>query len=72
MPQPVASCADPEREGQGVQSPSEKSQSYRVPEQYWLRSPENRKGNATKLAFNVGPISAQPVKRNLDGVLLVG
>ena len=57
------SCADPEG-GQGVRIP-EKSQKYRVSEQYWSGSPENHK--AAKPAFNVGPSSAR-----LNGVSLAG
>ena len=48
--------ADPER-GTGGPDPPEKSQKYRVSEQYWSGSPKNRK--ATKPAFNGGPLARQ-------------
>ena len=42
--------------------PPEKSQKYRVSQQYWSGSAENPK--ATKPAFNVGPSSARSRQRN--------
>ena len=48
--------ADPER-GTGGPDPPEKSQKYRISEQYWSGSPKNRK--ATKPAFNGGPLARQ-------------
>ena len=40
--------------------PPEKSQKYRVSQQYWSGSPENHK--ATKPTFNFGPLSAHQRK----------
>ena len=46
-----------QRENRGSKQPSEKSQSYLVPKQYWYGSPG--KSRATKPASNVGPPSAR-------------
>ena len=56
IPSSYMSWADPEG-GQGVRTPSEKSQKYRVSSQYWSGSTENHK--AIKPAFNVGQSSAR-------------
>ena len=51
-------CADPEGGGggvQGVRTPPEKSQKYRVSKQYWSGSPDKLQSyQATMSAFKVG------------------
>ena len=58
---PWLSWVDPEG-GQGVRTPPPplKITKNRVSKQYWSRSPE--KSQATKPAFNVGPLSARQRK----------
>ena len=53
--------------GNRCPDPPEKSQKYRVSEQYWSGSLKNHK--ATKLAFKFGPLSAR--QRNVIKWLLI-
>ena len=65
----TVSCADPEGGGgQGVRTSPGKSQSYRVPYQYW---PEIPRKSQNYLASNQCiAIIIPPAKRHLNGVLL--
>ena len=50
--------------------PSEKTQKYRVFQQYWSRSPE--KSHSYQASIQCWDMIGRPAKRHLNGVLLVG
>ena len=65
-----SSYARIERGGQGVQTPPEKSQKYRVSSQYWSGSPE--KSQSYQANIHCWAIIAPQAKRHFNGVLLAG